>query len=114
MLRNLSDQEIKSDKLSSVVRRLYFGFVLAGLLLTVATGLYQLGMGGMGMYFKQGWFHSKLTLVVILFVVTGMLAFEVRKFSAGKILSGGKVMALHGITSICFVVIIFLTLLNTV
>jgi len=96
----------------ATIKRMFFGFCLPGAVIALATGLYQFMQTGAGYYMKLGWFHTKLTLVVILFVVTFLAAQEVRKIGNSEVLTAKKSIALHAITSACMIAIIFLTILN--
>jgi len=92
----------------AIAKRAFFGYVVAGLVISTLSGLHQWASGGFADYMKQGWFHGKLTLVMILLAVTGMLFVQVGKAQTGQ--SNRKLlMAIHGIAALCLVGIVFLT-----
>lgn len=101
-----------SESLGKMSRKLYFGWTLGGLVLTLLTGLYQLIAGGIGYYMKAGWFHGKLTFLIVLLVVTVLLARPVNMVSRGENVHQKNVMALHGVTGLCLIVIVFLTMVG--
>lgn len=96
----------------TTVKRLFYGFCLPGLAVSLGSGLYQFSQRGAAYYMKLGWFHTKLTLVFVLFIVTFLLAQEIKKISAQITISSGKTIALHAISSTCMIIIVFLTILN--
>lgn len=94
------------------ISRIFWGFSVAGAAISLVSGVYQFLARGSAYYMKQGWFHGKLTLVLILFVVTFLVAGEVKKIRRGEVLSPGKVRWLHIASSVCLVLIVFLTLIG--
>lgn len=99
--------------LAAMVSRVFFGYVLAGFGVAVLTGLYQISYRGFGFYMSQGWFHGKLTLIVLLLVVTGLTFADVKKVKGGVTLSRGRVGALHGMVHLVLLGAVFLTLLGS-
>jgi putative membrane protein len=99
-------------EVAKMLKRGYFGFVVAGVVLSLGSGIYQLLERGFGYYMAQGWFHGKLTLVLILLVVTVIFGAQVKGAAAGRAVKPGVVGMLHGITSGALVVIAFLTLVG--
>lgn len=97
--------------LSGVMSRIFFGYIIPGTILTVCTGLYQLSYAGMAAYMSQGWFHGKLTLVLILLAVTAICFQSLRKARSGATLSRGMVGALHGLVGLTLLVGVFVTVL---
>lgn len=94
-----------------IARRLWKGFVLTGLVLSLVSGIAQLVLGGgPGLYLQQGWFHGKITLVMVLFAVTLLVGFEVGKVRQGQLLTRGKLIALHAATGVVLVGIVFLSM----
>ena len=61
-------------------RRLQKAIMLPAMLVTWATGLW---LAYSGMWFKSGWLHGKLLLVVLLTGVHGFLASERKRLAAG-------------------------------
>ncbi len=100
------------DNFRIVIKKIYYGFCLPGALITLISGIYQFSLRGAAYYMKLGWFHGKLTLVLILFVVTFMLAQEIKKVTNKQILSKKKTISLHAVSSACMIIIVFLTILN--
>ena len=98
---------------AAMANRVLHGYVFGGLVLALLTGLYQLSYRGFGFYMAQGWFHGKLTFVILLLVITGLVFTDVKKIKAGVPLSRGRVGALHGLTGLALLVIVFLTLLGS-
>ncbi len=101
----------KNNQLASVSawsKKIVFGWMLPGLILTLLTGLYQLIYKGVGFYMTQGWFHGKLTLAIILFVASILMIKLVRNPSKESKLP----MVIHGVTGLCMFLIVFLTILN--
>ncbi len=98
------------DQVVAIVRRTFFGFTVGGLIVTLLTGIFQLMTRGMSFYMKQGWFHSKLTCVLVLIVISTLLYFELSKAAKGQLLRRGRLCALHGITGAMLVAIVFLTI----
>jgi putative membrane protein len=96
----------------STMKRMFYGFCLPGAVIALITGLYQFSERGAEYYMKLGWFHAKLSLVVVLFIMTFLAANEIKKIGNLKVISSKKTIALHAITSACMIAIIFLTILN--
>jgi len=97
---------------AKAMKRGYFGFVIAGLTLTLLSGIYQLLERGMGFYMAQGWFHGKLTLVIVLIVASVVFGAQVKAAANGRPVKGGTVGMIHGLTSAALVLIAFLTLVG--
>lgn len=99
-------------QVAGMVKRGYFGFVVAGLVLSLLSGLYQLAMNGIGFYMSQGWFHGKLTLVIVLLAATIVFGKQVKSAAAGAPVKAGTVGMIHGIASGSLVLISFMTLVG--
>jgi protoporphyrinogen IX oxidase len=96
-----------------IVKRVFYGFVLPGFIISLISGTFQiLANGGFGVYVAQGWFHGKLTFVVVLLIVTFLLGREISKLSAGNGVSTRALGMIHGITSLALIVIVFLTIVR--
>ena len=102
-----------SAALSAMVHRVFHGYVLGGSVIALLTGLYQLFYRGLGFYFAQGWFHGKLTLIVLLIVVTALTFADVNKVKSGVTLSRGRIGAMHGLTGLALLGIVFVTILGS-
>lgn len=98
-------------KIVSAARSAMLGYLLPGALITTISGLYQISINGAAYYFKQGWFHGKLTGVVILFIATGLLFAEIRRLSQGLDVRTARLGMIHGIAGLAFLANIFLTIL---
>ena len=99
--------------LSAMVHRVFHGYVLGGSVVVLLTGLYQLFYRGLAFYFSQGWFHGKLTLIVLLIAVTVLAFADVNKAKRGVTLNRGKVAAMHGLAGLALLGIVFLTILGS-
>lgn len=87
-------------------KKLLFGWLIPGLAITLLTGLYQASATGFAYYFKQGWFHAKLTLVVIL--IAASILFVKQIISANY--SFKSLMIVHGVSALCLLLIIAFTI----
>lgn len=114
MMSSLEKLSKESLGLVPIIKKIFYGWILGGLFLTALTGLYQIGIRGISFYMKQGWFHSKLTLVLLLVGVTVALGLQVSKASRGDIVKSKSVMILHGLSAVGLVSIVFLTMLGRV
>lgn len=100
-----------SQTLAKSVKRLWLGYALPGFILVLLSGLYQLNYRGFAYYFGpgQGWFHMKLTAVIVLAIITGLVWREVSRFQAGGVPNKKLLGALHGISALLLVLLVFLT-----
>jgi putative membrane protein len=80
-------------------KKVAFGFIVPGFIITLLTGLHQLFAGGMGTYMKQGWMHAKLTLVALLFWSTAALFMSLLAMSRGEKVSSSASKLHHAIVS---------------
>lgn len=92
------------------VRRVFWGFVVAGGVIAAASGLYQIAQRGAAFYFSQGWFHTKLTLVGVLVVLTALLGSEIARGASGRGARASRLMMIHGISALSMAAIVFLTI----
>lgn len=90
-------------------RRYWFALVLPGFALSVLSGLHQLFATGVGIYMKQGWFHGKLTLIVLLLVVTAGVGMTLREESPPSV---KKLTVLHSISGSLLLFIVALTMIG--
>ena len=102
----------QQGELPAILGRLLFGYALPGLVLSTITGLYQMGYVGFATYLRQGWFHGKLTLVLLLVVVTGLCFINLRKVRTGAALSSGLVAAMHGLVGFILIAVVFMTVMS--
>lgn len=107
--RVLVNAEARSPEFVSTIRKTWFIYVLHGMVFTLLTGFYQLFAGGVGVYMKQGWFHGKLTLVLILLIATVLFALEVRRIGEGDAPRSGRLRAVQILTALSVVGIIVFT-----
>lgn len=98
--------------LVTFIGRSWKGILLPGLVLTLLSGLYQISKLGFGVYMQQGWFHTKLTLLIILFVVTFFVGKEVKNVQARSVTNPSRSMMLHGISALLLILIILVTMLG--
>lgn len=93
-----------------VMRKSWFIYVVQGLAITVLTGFYQLFAGaGPGFYLKQGWFHGKITLVLVLIVATAMLGFEIKNISESRPANPNRLRVIQILSVVGLVGIVLLT-----
>ncbi len=98
----------------SMLQRVFKGYILPGFILALGSGLYQIYTMGLAHYMRQGWFHGKLTLVLLLVIVTFLTGDTAARIARGEAINAKKLSAFHGIAGLCLVVIVFLTLLGRV
>ncbi|MCB0330329.1 MAG: hypothetical protein KDD70_11705 [Bdellovibrionales bacterium] len=100
------------DDLVKACQSLWYGFVLGGLAIVVVTGTIQLLAVGVGYYMKQGWFHTKLTAVLVLIGVTVFTGLQMMKLGRGEALKRGSLAMIHGATSGLALIILLVTYLG--
>lgn len=86
-------------------------WTLGGLGILLASGLYQLISRGVNYYMSQGWFHGKLTLVLVLIIVVFYMLNLVKRVVDGYEVGKSKFMAVHGIVGLILILGTFLTFL---
>lgn len=64
----LCEDETGSQRFKLMERKLYFGIMTPGAVLTIVSGLWLLFAYGWQAYHREWWLHAKLTLVVLLVV----------------------------------------------
>ncbi|MCI5066046.1 CopD family protein [bacterium] len=97
------------EDLYEAVRMIWFGFVLAGVVLVLVTGLINLSVIGVGYYMREGWFHMKLTAVMLLFGVTAFAGLQMTKLARGEALERKKLALIHGATSALTLCVLLIT-----
>lgn len=60
----MSDDEISNARFKIMERKLFYGIMTPGALLTIGFGLWLMIQGG----FSGGWLHAKLSLVLLLMI----------------------------------------------
>lgn len=91
-----------------MLKKSWHFYVIHGIGITLLTGLFQLFMGGVGEYMKQGWFHTKLTFVLVLVATTIVLGLQISRISRGERASANALRWVQILSSISLVVIVFL------
>jgi protoporphyrinogen IX oxidase len=64
----MSDDSTSIERFKVMERKLYFGIMTPGMVLTFIFGFWMLGSYAWDAYGKSGWLHAKLGLLVVLFV----------------------------------------------
>ncbi|MCQ8102641.1 protoporphyrinogen oxidase HemJ [Methylomonas sp. SURF-2] len=64
----MSDDEISNQRFKVMERKLYFGIMTPGMLLTLAFGVWMLADYAWSLYSAAGWLHLKLGLLVLMVV----------------------------------------------
>ena len=96
----------RNPDLAVLNRKLLFGWLLPGIIITLVTGIYQFLQVGAAVLMKQGWFHGKLTLVVLLLLASG---YVFAKAQSGKV---KFLTAIHAFAASALVLISVFTLLK--
>lgn len=63
--------EIGSERFKVMERKLFFGIMTPGMILTFVFGIWMLGDYAWALYGKNGWLHAKLALLLLLAVYHG-------------------------------------------
>lgn len=93
----------------ALTKKYWFGMVVPGLAIAAVSGLYQVFSMGLSYYMRQGWFHGKLTLVIILLVVTAIVGTSVSKVQKGESVPAKKFGMMHGVIGSILLLIVLLT-----
>ncbi|MHC4831017.1 MAG: CopD family protein, partial [Planctomycetota bacterium] len=91
------------ETLTGIERRTQLLIGIPGLVITIGMGLVLLlHGGGAKFYMKQGWFHMKLTVVLIALIVEVMLFFKIRAFAKQP---GTKLapLLMHIVAGLCLI-----------
>ncbi|MFM8342656.1 MAG: protoporphyrinogen oxidase HemJ [Methylomonas sp.] len=64
----MSDDAVSHERFKIMERKLYFGIMTPGMILTLAFGIWMLVDYAWALYGSSGWLHSKLALIVLLVV----------------------------------------------
>lgn len=62
----MSDDQISIDRFKIMERKLYYGIMTPGMILTLLFGALTIFQNGLEIYAEQAWLHAKLLLVFIL------------------------------------------------
>lgn len=62
----LCDDEPGNARFKTMERKLYFGIMTPGAILTLGAGVWLVGLLGLDWLMAAGWFHTKLLLVALL------------------------------------------------
>lgn len=62
----LTEDTLSNERFKIMERKLYYGITTPGAIITIGLGLWLLFGYTWEIYAKSGWFHAKLTLVVML------------------------------------------------
>ncbi len=64
----MSDDQISIDRFKIMERKLYYGIMTPGMVLTLLFGVMTLLQNGLNSYSGQGWLHAKLFLILLLVI----------------------------------------------
>jgi protoporphyrinogen IX oxidase len=64
----MSDDAVSLERFKVMERKLYFGIMTPGMILTFIFGFWMLAGYAWDVYGKSGWLHAKLGLLAVLFV----------------------------------------------
>lgn len=108
----IESRVIGTSAIKTWATRGFFGYIVPGAALALATGIFQISWMGPAYYFSQGWFHTKLTLVVILLIATIVSGVKITALKNNEVVKSATFMALHGLSALILVAAIFLTILG--
>lgn len=116
ILRLFLDPAAATPALHSLVRAIFFGFVVAGMAISLTSGMLQLlsyrGPDSLVIYMRQGWFHAKLTLVFLGLIATAILWSSVNKLQHGGVVTRGRLVFLHSIFGSVLLTVVMLTMVR--
>lgn len=64
----MSEDEISNERFKIMERKLFFGIMTPGMIVTFIFGLWMLGDYAWAMYGKMGWLHLKMVLLALMLV----------------------------------------------
>jgi len=67
----MSNDEISNERFKIMERKLFFGIMTPGMILTFIFGIWMLLDYAWAQYSSSGWLHTKLTLLILLVVYHG-------------------------------------------
>ena len=97
---------------AQAMARLWTRFGGIGCVFVLLSGFHQLFARGPAFYFQQGWFHGKLTAVIVLVVLSVMFHLTLQRASAGVQPRSGSIHMIHGLTGLLLLVVVFMTFLG--
>jgi len=68
----MSSDEVSQERFKVMERKLYFGIMTPGMILTLLFGVWMLGDYAWAIYAKSGWLHCKLALIGVLVIYHGL------------------------------------------
>ncbi len=105
--------EIDSQKLARVARIGVLARVTVGMGLAWVAGLLILVPAFGDVYARAGWMHAKLTLILVISALTGVLSGHLRKAANGSVpLSPGKVRGLSSAVLAAATLVVFLAIMK--
>ncbi len=108
MMVHAKESAAARPALSHLEGRLHI-FALVGAILALTSGLYQLSLWGMALFKHTRWMHHKLTALIVLFIVHGLLWSTQRKWARlgpEAQLPVGRAAGLHGTVSLLLLAIL--------
>ena len=63
---SMSSDDVSIDRFKTMERKLYFGIMTPGAVLTLVFGVWLAAINGWGLYMEQTWFKVKLLLLLLL------------------------------------------------
>lgn len=63
---SMSSDDVGIDRFKTMERKLYFGIMTPGAVLTLVFGVWLAAINGWGLYMEQTWFKAKLLLLLLL------------------------------------------------
>lgn len=103
VLRTEETDDGVADRLAAITKRLYWGTAVAGLTLTLVTGLWQLielDWGPLDAKVEGAGFHIKLTLVAALIGVHVWMHLAIAKATKERPKGAGLFKAMHGVVGL--------------
>jgi putative membrane protein len=105
--------EVEPQKVARLARVGVLARVSVGMVLTWVGGLLILVPSFTSIYASQGWMHAKLTLVLVISALTGVLSGHLRKASTGAAeLSPGKLRGLASAILALATFVVFLAIMK--
>ncbi len=98
-LRRAVKNGVTPEVVRVVIAPLAKVFMHSGFFLSLVTGILQLTIGGPANYFKAGWFHAKMTLLIILIVMTVLLSKKLKAYISNNIPTEKSLLVIHIISA---------------
>lgn len=64
----MSDDEISNERFKIMERKLFFGIMTPGMILTFTFGIWMLVDYAWALYGQSGWLHMKLTMLILMLI----------------------------------------------